>query len=109
MAAPVGHRVVGHHPLDPVDADGGEEGRGRAEEAGAGGSGLVGMDLGVGKPGVVIDRGVHVDIARSAARLDLGATVVVLGRAAAMHPPPSRMRPSFFTTTCISSPGRARS
>ncbi len=48
MAAPVVHRVVGHHPLDPVDADGGEEGRGRAEEAGAGGSGLVGMDLGVG-------------------------------------------------------------
>lgn len=41
--------VVGHDPFDPVDAVGGEVVGGTAQECRAGGSLLVGQDLGVGE------------------------------------------------------------
>jgi hypothetical protein len=52
---PVGPGVVGHEPLDPVNAVGSEVGGSAGEEGRAGGAFLVGEDLGVGQPGVVID------------------------------------------------------
>ena len=55
--------VVGHHPLDAGDAVGGEEGRRAGEEAGAGASALIGVQLGVGEAAVVVDRRVQVVIA----------------------------------------------
>jgi len=51
---------VGHDPLDVVDAVVGEGGGGAAEEPGAGVGFLVGVDLGVGDAGVVVDGGVDV-------------------------------------------------
>jgi hypothetical protein len=57
--------VVGHQPLDG-DAVGGVEGGGAAEKPGAGGSLFVVEDLGAGRPGVVIDRGVDVVVAQPA-------------------------------------------
>jgi hypothetical protein len=51
----VGPGVVGHDPFDPVDAPGGEVGRGAGQEASAGGAFLVGQDLAVSQPGMVID------------------------------------------------------
>lgn len=86
-AAPVGDRVVSHDPLDPLTAQGAEEGGGRAEEVGGGRGGLVGVDLGVGQPGVVIDGAVHVVIAHPPPGLDLCAAVVVLSEAASVNPP----------------------
>ena len=56
----VGPGVVGQDPLDAVDAAGGEEGRGPAQEGCAGGGLLVGVDLAVGQAGMVIDGGVDV-------------------------------------------------
>ena len=57
---PVGESIVRDHPLDAGDAVGGEVGGGAGEEPVCGGAFLVGVDLGVGKAGVVIDGGVDV-------------------------------------------------
>lgn len=46
--------VVGHHALDPGVAVGGEESVGARQERRAGRSLLVGQDLGVGQPQVVV-------------------------------------------------------
>jgi hypothetical protein len=82
-AAAIGQGVVGHHPLDGRDAQGGEVGGGAAQELGAGAGGLVGVYLGVGQPGVVVDRGVHVFVADP-----WGVTgSEVLVAAAAVHAP----------------------
>ena len=65
QAASGSRAVVGHDPLDG-DAVGGEERRGRgARNAGGGLALLVGVDLGVGQAGVVVDGGVHVVVAAS--------------------------------------------
>jgi hypothetical protein len=61
-AVAVGEGVAGQHPLD-TDAMGGEEVAGAAEEPGAGVAALVGQDLGVGQPRVVVDGGGEVVIA----------------------------------------------
>lgn len=58
--ASVGERVVRDHAFDLVDAVLGEVGASPGQESGRGGAFLVGVDLGVGEPGVVIDRGVDV-------------------------------------------------
>src|SRR5690606_12321629 len=62
-AGAVGEGVVGHHPLDPGDAHGGEVGRRPPQEPGAGLGLLIIVDLAVGQAGVVIDHGVDVVIA----------------------------------------------
>src|SRR5699024_4347080 len=59
----VGEVVVGDYPLDLGDAVGGEVFGGAEHERCAGGALLVGQDLGVGQPGVVIDHRVHVVVA----------------------------------------------
>lgn len=60
---------------------GGEEGRGAAQEPRAGLAPLVGQDLHVGQPGVVVHSGVDIVIARAAARSG-GADPVLGGRPA---------------------------
>lgn len=57
QAFAVGHGVVGQDAFDAVDAVFGVEGCGSQEESGAGGGFLVGVDLGVGQAGVVVDGG----------------------------------------------------
>jgi hypothetical protein len=51
----VGQGVVGDQPLNPGDLVGGEVGGSAEQEPRTGGAGLVGQDLGVGEPGVVVD------------------------------------------------------
>src|SRR5690606_18899368 len=70
QAVLVGPGVVGHDPLDPGDAVGGEVVGGPSEERRAGRALLIGQDLAVGQPGVVIDQGVDV------IEPDLGGAVV---------------------------------
>jgi len=72
--------VVGQHALDG-DAMGGEERRGAAQEPRAGLAPLVGQDLHVGQPGVVVHSGVDIVVARAAARSG-GADPVLGGRPA---------------------------
>ena len=59
---PVAAAVVGQHAVDG-DAVGGEPGVGPAPERCGCFTGLVVVDLAVGQPGVVIDRGVDVGVA----------------------------------------------
>jgi hypothetical protein len=66
---------------------GGEPGRGPDQEPGAGLALLVGMDLGVGQPGVVVDRAVHVVVADPSSRPLLGLGATVLPGVPAMDPP----------------------
>ena len=66
-ALAVGPGVVGQDALDAVDARRSEEGRGTAEEGGAGGGLLVRLDLAVGQAGVVVDGGVDEVEAHAAA------------------------------------------
>jgi hypothetical protein len=54
---------VGQHPLDP-NAVVGEPGLGPLHEPGRGLAGLIGVDLGIGQPGMVIDRGMDEPHAR---------------------------------------------
>jgi hypothetical protein len=61
-------------------------GRGAAQEGGEGG-GLVGMDLGVGQPGVVIDGAVHVLVADTAAGHLLALGAPLLPGVAAVNSP----------------------
>ena len=61
-------------PFD-LDAVGGVERRGPGQEAGGGGALLVGVDLGVGQAGVIIDSGVDVVVADPAATHFLAASV----------------------------------
>jgi hypothetical protein len=76
--------VVGEDLFDG-DAAGGEEGVGAAPERGRGLLLLVGQALGVGQPGVVVQRGVQVEVAdpgvsvRSALAGGGGAGVVLAG------------------------------
>src|SRR5215207_4727579 len=72
---PVVLGVVGDHPLD-ADAVADVEGGGAGEEAGAGGALLVGKDLGIGQPGVVVDGGVDVVVAQPAMAAWAGAAAV---------------------------------
>src|SRR5690606_20535539 len=74
--------VVGHHPLDPGDAHGGEVGRRPPQEAGAGLGPFVVVDLAVGQAGVVIDHGVDVVIADTP-----GLVLGLVGRGAAVGAP----------------------
>ncbi|WP_433279776.1 hypothetical protein ACQPZA_08925 [Pseudonocardia xinjiangensis] len=63
---------------------------------------LVGVDLGVDQADVVVDGGVD------GAEPDqwAGAGLAGLVAVAAVHPPaPAVAQPSFFTSTCTSSPG----
>lgn len=55
QAVPVCPRVIGHQPLDPGDAPGGEVGDCALEEACAGLPCLIGQDLAIGQAGIVID------------------------------------------------------
>jgi len=96
---------VGHDPLHG-DAVTGEERPGPAQEPGAGGAAFVGQHLDVGQPGVIVHGDMHVVVAHP--RSAFGR--VGLGAVAAVGPPaPGRIRPSFWTSTWISSPGRSRS
>ena len=70
----VGERVVGQDPLDG-DPVGRVPGRGSAQESGAGRAFLVGKDLRVGQPGVVVDGGVDVVVADATAFDVLAAAV----------------------------------
>src|SRR4029453_8139468 len=54
--------VVGEHPFDHRDAVVGEPGGGAGPEPGGGVAAFVGEDLGVGKAGGVVDRGVQVAV-----------------------------------------------
>jgi hypothetical protein len=67
-----GGPVVGHDALDP-DAVAAEEAQGVDEEGEAGAALLVGVDLGIGQPGVVVDGQVQVLPADAAARTLAGA------------------------------------
>jgi hypothetical protein len=62
LVAAVAATVVGQYPLDG-DPAGTEPGVGTDEESGGGLAGLVGVDFGVGQPGVVVDGGVDVAVA----------------------------------------------
>jgi hypothetical protein len=61
----VGQGVIGDDAVDPFDAVAGKIGGGAEQEPLAGRALLVGQNLRVGEPGVVIDEGVHVVVARS--------------------------------------------
>jgi hypothetical protein len=83
----VGHGVVGHDAFDPVDAECGEVGGGAVQEVSAGAGFLVGVDLGVGQPGVVVDRGVDVFLADAAAGCLFATGVGSLWAVVAVHTP----------------------
>src|SRR5699024_1860738 len=67
--------VVGHHAFDG-DPAGFEVGVGSGPEAGGGFFALIGQDLGVGQPGVVIDGVVQVHVARAPVGLCAGLVAV---------------------------------
>ncbi len=96
-------RVVGDQPLDAGDAAGGEVRDGAFEECSAGRSLLVGKDLRVREPRVVVDDGVDVVIAGSYPPLRGAA-----GMGSPVDPPPAAV-----STGCRCSgtrrPPRARS
>lgn len=97
VALGVAPGVVRHHRAD-VDAGGGERGYGPLEERCGGGRTLVGEDFGVGEAAVVVDRGVDV------VEADLAfffSDVDPIWRPWARHPPPSAIRPIFFTPGAI--------
>lgn len=50
VLVPIVRAVVRDHPVEPVDAVGGEEGQGAAEESDRGGGPLVLEGLGIGQP-----------------------------------------------------------
>ena len=76
-AVAVGEGVVGQHPLHD-HAVGGEERPGPTQEPRAGPAALVGVDLGVGQPGVVVGGGVDELVA------DPDPAAAVTGRAAVL-------------------------
>ena len=93
--------VVGHHAFDG-DAVGGEEGPGPAPKADGGNRPLVVVDLRVGQPGVGVNGGVAVGIAKA------GAPERGRGRGGApsnLVTPPGGIWP-VLTSTWTSSPGR---
>ena len=99
----VGRSIVGHQPFD-LDPVGGDVGDGSAEEADRRHGLLVGEHLDVGEPGRVIDADAHVlpaDCARRMAGAACRCRLPVI-----RCPAPPLIRPSFFTSTCTSSPGR---
>lgn len=55
-----GQRVVADHAFDAGDAEAGEVGRGADQESCRGGTFLIGVDLGVGEAGVIVDGSVDV-------------------------------------------------
>jgi hypothetical protein len=89
VAAAVGQCVVGHHAFDDGGAEGGEVFGGASREVGTGAGFLVGVDLGVGQTGVVVDRGVDVVVADPVAVAGLAvfeAVAAVDAPAAATEP-----------------------
>jgi hypothetical protein len=98
--------VVGH---DAVHADAvlSEEGGGAAKELGAGVAPFVRMDLGIGKPGMVIDGGVDVVVAHASAH---GPASPLLGGASANAMTTAlRNATKLLHVDVNSSPGVARS
>src|SRR5699024_3007783 len=79
---PVGGPVVGQHPFDDDPARG-EVVIGTVPERGGGFLGLIGEDLAVGQPGVVIEGVVHAGCARLGALLDPVALGAAVGSVAA--------------------------
>src|SRR5262249_29711131 len=71
-AVDVGERIVGHPPPH-FDAVPGEVGEGALEKVDDGVGALVGVDLGVGEPRVVVDDGVHEVVAHAPVELAGGA------------------------------------
>jgi len=82
-AATVRQGVVGHDAFDCRDAQRGEMRGGAPQKVGAGAGFLVGVDFGVGQPGAVVDRGVHVFVAGPGA----GAGSAAFEAVTAVHPP----------------------
>jgi hypothetical protein len=70
-AVGVGHRVVTHHRLHRPAPLLGEPARRLLQEGGAGPTALVGVQLQVGQPGVVIDAAVGVQVAGARAAVVL--------------------------------------
>ena len=112
QVAAVAAAVVGQDPLDdhPVV---GEQGVRSGQEPSRGLPPLVGVDLGIGQPGVIIDRGVdepmtvqRVAMAASPAAGAVGLAVAGTG-GAAQEPvaTPAGMLPSFLTSIWTSWPG----
>jgi len=99
----IARTVVGEHPLDD-DASVGEEAKGSDHERRGSLLPFVGEDLGVGKAGTIIDRGVDEVVALTSKPSGPSPSIP------AVDPPPSPgILPCFFTSTCTSSPGRSRS
>lgn len=101
-------------PLDAGDAVWGEPGPGPVQECDRGGSFLVGQQFGVGHPGMPVDRRMQVHVptppglgSSPCLRLGPGAARALSElRPWARQPPPSGMRPTFFTSTWTMWPGR---
>ena len=90
---------------------GGEEPACSAEEPRTGDGLLIGQDLGVGQPAVVVDGGVDVVIAGAATPFAVPVTQPVLGGVSAMGAVAATLTEpaQLLTSMWISSPGRARS
>ena len=103
--------VVGQHALDP-DAVAGDRRRGRGGGSRPRSGLLVGEDLGVGEPAVVVDGDVDVLPADRPRRLPCRRCrwrSPCCAAAEARWPAPPSIRPSFLTSMWTSSPGRERS
>ena len=109
--AAIAGTVVGQHPLDGDPALG-EPAMGSSPEPTGGGGLLVGVDLDIGQPGVVINRGVHIAIAMPGMAA-VGAQGCLVGLAVAFAElaavdavaAPWGMLPSFLMSTWTRQPG----
>ena len=89
LVAAVAAAVVGQHPLDDHPAVG-EPGVGSGQEPGRRLLGLVGVDLGIGQPGVVIDGGVDEPMASQRVMVAAAAAAGAVGLAVGLAGGPAQ-------------------
>lgn len=97
--------VVCQAALDGRDAVLAVEQHTAEPEPGSGGGSLVGVDFGVGQAAVVIDSRMDVEVPRSVVRDPSRGSRLVGAMSVDAQPPPSGMRPTFFTSMWSISPG----
>lgn len=107
--AAVARTVVGHDPLDLSDAMSGKPAECSVEKRDCRGGFLLGQRFGVRQPRVTVDGGVEEDVPVFAPRVFVRATALAssLPLPCTRQPPPSGMRPVFFTSRWTMLPGRA--
>lgn len=91
---PIAGSVVGDDPLDHIDAVRGEPCRRALKESGCSHSLFIVKDLGVGEPGVTVDRGVEVDVSAPCAAFLGPLNSASLEAVTSVHTPAAAIRDS---------------